>query len=139
MTFSEKFKMARMQAGISQEKLSAELGISKRTIVNYENGQTLPPSDKLPLIARYFGVSIESLLTEDEEFIATAHEQGGSKGAREAKTLVNEVSGLFAGGRLSEEDMDATMRAIQNAYWIAKEESRRKYTPRKYRPVVREE
>jgi len=133
MTFAEKLKMLRMQLGISQEKLSAELGISRRTIQNYENGVTLPPSDKLPLLAKYFNVTIESLITEEEEFVAAAYEKGGSKSAREAKTLVNEVSGLFAGGKLSEDEMDAAMRAIQNAYWIAKEESKRKYTPKKYR------
>ena len=136
MAFGEKLKAARMQAGLSQGKLAAELGVSKRTIINYENGQTLPPSDKLPTIAKFFGVTIESLITEDEEFVAAAYEQSGSKGAREAKNLVNEVSGLFAGGSLSEEDMDAAMRAIQNAYWIAKEESKRKYTPKKYRDAA---
>jgi len=139
MAFAEKFKAARMQAGLSQDKLSTELGITKRTIVNYESGQTLPPSDKLPTIAKYFGVSIESLITEDEEFVAQAYEQGGSKSAREAKDLVNEVSGLFAGGKLSAEDMDAAMRAIQNAYWVAKEENRRKYTPKKYRDSALQE
>lgn len=133
MTFAEKFKAARMQSGVSQEKLSAELGISKRTIANYECGQTLPPSDKLPKIAKYFGVTIESLITEEEEFVSQAYEQGGSKSAREADILVNQISGLFAGGTLSDDDKDAVMRAIQNAYWIAKEESKRKYTPKKYK------
>ncbi|MCL2528649.1 MAG: helix-turn-helix domain-containing protein [Defluviitaleaceae bacterium] len=130
MTFAEKLKAARMQAGLSQDKVSAELGISKRTIVNYEKGVTLPTSDKLPAIAKYFGVSIESLISENEEFVAAAYQQGGSKSAREAKALVDDVSGLFAGGRLSEEEKDAVMRAIQNAYWVAKEESK-KYTPKR--------
>jgi len=138
MAFADKLKAARMQAGLSQEKLSAELGISKRTIINYENGQTLPSSDKLPIIAKYFGVTIESLITEDEEFIAAAYKQGGNKGARDAKALVNEVSGLFSGGKLSEDDMDTAMRAIQNAYWIAKDESKRKYTPKKHRAAAQE-
>jgi transcriptional regulator with XRE-family HTH domain len=133
MTFAEKLKAVRMQAGISQVKLSAELGVTKRTLINYENGKTLPPIDVLPKIAKFFGVSIESLITEEEEFVAAAQEQGGSKSAREAEALVNEVSGLFAGGRLSDDDKDAVMRAIQNAYWIAKEESKRKYTPKKYK------
>lgn len=139
MNFAEKFKAARMQAGLSQDKLSAELGLSKRTIINYEKGQTLPPSDKIPVIAKYFGVSIESLITEDEEFVASAYEHGGSKSKREADALVNEISGLFAGGRLSDEDKDAVMRAIQNAYWVAKEESKQKYTPIKYRDGTQEE
>jgi len=138
MTFAEKLKAARMQVGLTQDKLSMELGISKRTLINYETGKFLPPSDKLPIIAKYFGVTIDSLISEEEEFVAAAYEQGGTKGAREAQTLVNEISGLFAGGKLSEDDMDAAMRALQNAYWIAKEESKHKYTPKKRREIVSE-
>jgi len=130
MTFAEKLKTARLQAGISQEKLSSLLGVTKRTIINYENGQTLPPINMLPKIAKLFGVTIGTLITEEEEFIALANERGGSKGAGEAEAIVSEVSGLFAGGRLSDDEKDAVMRAIQNAYWIAKEESKRKYTPK---------
>ena len=139
MNFAEKLKAVRMQMGLTQDKLSTELGISKRTLINYETGKFLPPSDKLPIIAKYFGVTIDSLISEEEEFVAAAYEQGGTKGAREAQTLVNEISGLFAGGKLSEDDMDAAMKAIQNAYWIAKEESKRKYTPKKYRGAARDE
>ena len=133
MTFAEKLKAVRLQAGISQERLAAMLGVTKRTIINYENGQTLPPIGLLPKIAKLFSVTIGTLITEEEEFIAAAGEQGGSKGARDAEAIVSEVSGLFAGGRLSDNEKDAVMRAIQNAYWIAKEESKRKYTPKKYK------
>ena len=139
MNFSEKFKTARMQMGISQEKLAVELGISKRTVINYESGKFMPPSDKLPQIAKYFGVTIESLISKDEEFVAAAYEKSGSKGAREAQALVDEVSGLFAGGRLTEDDMDAAMQAIQNAYWIAKKENKKKYTPKKFRELAQNE
>jgi len=132
MSFAEKLKAARLQAGISQERLSALLGVTKRTIINYENGQTLPPVNLLPKIAKLFDVPVGTLITEEEEFVALANERGGSKSAREAEALVSEVSGLFAGGRLSDEEKDAVMRAIQNAYWIAKEESKRRYTPKKY-------
>ena len=130
MRFAEKLKAARLQAGMSQERLSAELGVTKRTIINYENGQTLPPTALLPKIAKLFGVTIGALITEEEEFVALANERGGSKSAREAEALVSEVSGLFAGGSLSDDEKDAVMRAIQNAYWIAKEESKRKYGPK---------
>ena len=132
MTFAEKLKAVRHQSGISQERLSALLGVTKRTIINYENGQTLPPIALLPKIAKLFNVTIGALITEEEEFVALANERGGSKGAREAEAIVSEVSGLFAGGSLSDDEKDAVMRAIQNAYWIAKEESKQKYTPKKY-------
>ena len=138
MAFAEKFKAARMRAGLSQEKLSDILGVSKRTIINYEGGGTLPPSDKLPTIAKYFGVTIDSLISEEEEFVAEAYGQGGSRGAREAEALVGEVTGLFAGGKLSEDEKDSVMRAIQNAYWVAKDESKRKYTPKKFRKTAQE-
>ena len=137
MTFAEKLKTIRMQAGLSQERISTEFGVTKRTIINYENGQTLPPLSLLPKIARFFNVKIEELISEEEEFVASAYEQGGHKSAREVEALVSEVSGLFAGGRLSDEDKDAVMRTIQNAYWIAKDESKRKYTPKKFRETAR--
>ena len=133
MPFGDKLKAMRHKAGLPQEKLAGILGVTKRTIIDYEANQTLPPTELLPKISKYFGVSIDSLITEQEEFIAQAYEQGGSKGAGEAEALVEQVSGLFAGGRISDEDKDAVMRAIQNAYWVAKEESKRKYTPKKYR------
>ena len=139
MAFAERFKAARLQAGLSQERLAAAIGVSKRTIINYENGATMPPIDKLPVIAKQFGTSIENLISEDEEFVAEAYEQGGSRSAREAEALVSEVTGLFADGRLSDDEKDAVMRAIQNAFWVAKDESKRKYTPKKYREPAQNE
>ena len=67
------------------------------------------------------------LLSEDEAFIASAEEKYGSRGAKQARELMEEVTGLFAGGEMAEEDMDVMMRAIQEAYWIAKEN--KKNTP----------
>jgi len=138
MAFADKFKLARMQAGLSQEKLATELDISRRMIANYESGQSLPSGEKLSIIARYFGVTIDSLISENEEFIAKAFEEGGAKNGREARALVDQVSAMFAGGVLSEQDMDAAMRAIQNSYWIAKDEAK-KYTPKKYRVAAEQE
>ena len=132
MAFGQKMKALRMQAGLSQEKLSAILKITKRTLVNYEAGQTLPTTESLLKISKYFGVTIDSLMTEQEEFIAQVYEQDGSRGMKYATSLVSELSGMFAGGRLSEEDKDAVMQAVQNAYWTAKEESK-KYIPKKHR------
>ena len=44
---------------------------------------------------------------------------------------MSEVTGLFAGGEMAEEDMDTMMKAISDAYWIAKEKNR-KYTRKDY-------
>lgn len=42
------------------------------------------------------------------------------------------MTGLFAGGTLSEEALEGAMKALNDAYWIAKEKNK-KYTPKKYR------
>ncbi len=41
---------------------------------------------------------------------------------------------MYAGGELAEEDMEAMMRAFQEAYWKAKEKNR-KYVLQKYRGI----
>ena len=69
---------------------------------------------------------------EDEEFLLSAAEKYGAKGAKQAQALVDEVSGLFAGGNIADEDLDVMMKALQDAYWIAKEKNK-KFTPKKYR------
>ena len=83
-------------------------------------------------LAELLDVDINYLLTEDEEFTMQAHEKYGARGAKQAQELVNQLGGMFAGGELSEQDMDAVMLSMQKLYWDAKEENK-KYTPKKYR------
>ena len=42
------------------------------------------------------------------------------------------MSGLLAGGTLDDEALEGAMKALNEAYWIAKENNK-KYTPKKYR------
>ena len=51
---------------------------------------------------------------------------------------MSEVTGMFAGGKLSEDALDGAMQALTRAYWIAKEKNK-KYTPKKYRKEQPEE
>ena len=94
-------------------------------------------TDATPNSARF---TPNFLLSEDEEFVLQAQQSYGYKGAKNAEELVADVSALFAGGELSENDKDAVMRALQDAYWMAKERNKEKYTPKKYRnPIEVEE
>ena len=132
MAFGERIRHFRTEKGLTQEQLAAGLNVTKRTIINYEAGHSYPTSEALPRIAAFFGVNIDELMNEQDEFIAEAKAKGGSRGKRGATQLVAEVSGLFAGGDISEIDKDAVMRALQDAYWDAKKENK-KYTPKKCR------
>ena len=126
MKFCEKVKEARTKAGLKQDEFAKAIGVSLRTVSNYEAGTRYPKKRET-----YYKMA-EVLLTDDEEFLLNAESKYGSKGARQAKELMAEVTGLFAGGELADEDLDEMMKGIQEAYWIAKEKNK-KYTPKKYR------
>ena len=133
MKFCEKLKEARTRAGLKQEELAKALGVSLRTITNYESGERYPKKRAIYYkLAELFHTEENYFLNEDEDFLLTAVEKYGSKGAKQARELMEEVSGLFAGGNIADEDLDEMMRGIQEAYWIAKEKNK-KYTPKKYR------
>jgi len=126
MNFGEKVKMLRKRAHMSQAALAAELGVSTRTVQSYEKGQSYPKQRSIyAKLAALFNVEQNYLLTESEAFAVSANEQYGSRGKREAKELLAELTGLFAGGEMSEEDMDALMYEVQKAYIEAKEANRR--------------
>ena len=133
MKFCEKVKEARTKAGLKQDELAKAIGVSLRTISNYEAGTRYPKKrETYYKMAEVLKVDVNYLLTDDEEFLLNAESKYGSKGARQAKELMAEVTGLFAGGELADEDLDEMMKGIQEAYWIAKEKNK-KYTPKKYR------
>lgn len=134
MTFAEKIKKERLTRGMDQPTFAKHIGVSTRTVSYYENGRTFPRTrEDYKRIANALGVSVDYLLTENDEFVMEAGEKYGSKGKRDARELMEQVSGLFAGGELADEDLDEMMRRIQDAYWIAKEKNK-KYTPKKYLP-----
>lgn len=133
MNFGEKVRQARIVARYSQKELAQMTGITHRTIQNYESGERLPKQRAVyAQLAKALNIEENVLLDDNAEFIVKVNEEYGSRGSVQAKKLVEEVRGLYAGGELAEEDMDAMMMAIQDAYWIAKKKNR-KYVPLKYR------
>ena len=133
MTFGEKVKTLRTTKKMSQAQLAQELGVALRTVSGWENQNRYPKKRELyQNLADILGCDISYLMSEEESFITEASEQYGSRGAKQAQQLTVDVTGLFAGGEMAQEDMDVMMKAIQDAYWIAKEKNK-KYTPKKYR------
>ena len=63
--FSLNIKYLRKKKGLSQKELAKELNCTNTTISNWEVGIRVPESIDLPMIAEYFGVSIDDLLTKD--------------------------------------------------------------------------
>lgn len=126
MSFGEKLKEKRAAAGLTQAELAEKTGVTARTIQNYELG-TRRPSNMLVVqrIADVLGTTAEYLLSSGETLVVEAHERGGARAARDIDSLVGEVTGLFAGGSLSDDALDGAMRALNEAYWIAKDKNKK--------------
>ena len=122
---------------MTQEQLADAIGMSKRMVSYWENHGKVPKSrETYPIIADVLGIDVSVLLDDDAEFVVKAAETYGNRGAQQALQLVQQITGLYAGGELEEEDMDAMMKAIQDAYWIAKQKNKR-HTNKRY--LVKEE
>ncbi len=132
MGFKERLKEKRSEAKLTQTELAKKVGVSDRTIQNYELGTRRPQNMEVAQkLAEALNTSVDSLLGTSGIRVVQAQEKGGAKAARDIDVMVSDVTAAFAGGRLDDEALDGAMQALTKAYWIAKEKNK-KYTPKKY-------
>lgn len=126
MAFAENLKEKRAQSGLTQAELAMKAGVTARTIQNYELGTRKPGNMVIvQRIADALGTTTEQLLSSGETLVVAAHERGGARAAKDINELVSEVTGMFAGGKLSDDALDGAMRALNEAYWIAKDKNKK--------------
>lgn len=126
MSFQDRLKEKRLEANLTQAQLAEKVSVTVRTIQNYELGARKPTKyEMVQKLAEALDTTAEYLLGQSGLLILAAQEQGGPQAARDINALVSEVSGMFAGGALSEEAMDGAMQALNRAYWIAKENNKK--------------
>lgn len=66
MTFSEKLKDARKNAGLTQEQIAEKLCVSRQAVTKWETGKGLPDVENIRAISSLLSVSIDYLLNDDE-------------------------------------------------------------------------
>ena len=66
MTLSEKIAYCRKKAGLSQEELAAQVGVSRQAVSKWELGDAVPEVGKLLALAKAFGVTTDWLLSEED-------------------------------------------------------------------------
>lgn len=126
MAFAKNLKEKRAQSGLTQAELAMKAGVTARTIQNYELGTRKPGNMVIvQRIADALGTTTEQLLSSGETLVVAAHERGGARAAKDINELVSEVAGMFAGGKLSDDALDGAMRALNEAYWIAKDKNKK--------------
>jgi transcriptional regulator with XRE-family HTH domain len=134
MKFGDKVKEQRKKRKLSQGELAKAIGVSMRTLSNYENSTSYPQDRSIYFkLADFFNVDVNYFLTEDEEFLTVAAENFGKKGQAQAEMILEQAAALFAGGELSEADQIAFLRDMQALFLESKQIAREKFTPHKYR------
>lgn len=78
MEFHEKLQELRKQKNLTQEELSEILFVSRTAISKWESGRGYPSIDSLKAIAKFFGVTIDELLS-NRELICMAEKDSHQK------------------------------------------------------------
>lgn len=66
MTFAEKLKSIRKQAGMSQEQLAEKLGVSRQAVTKWETDAGIPDIENIMAISALFDISIDELLSNEK-------------------------------------------------------------------------
>lgn len=96
MTIGQRIAQKRKEAGLSQESLGAELGVSRQSIYKWESDAALPEIDKLVALSRRFGVTVGWLLGVEEAPEAAEQPAAPNDELTEAQlTMVEEIVGRY--------------------------------------------
>ena len=78
MEFCKKLQELRKAKGLTQEELAESLYVSRTAVSKWESGRGYPNIDSLKAIAKFFGVTIDALLS-GEELLTLAQEDTRQK------------------------------------------------------------
>lgn len=125
MNFTEKLQNLRKQKGLTQAELAEKVGVSCRSIQNYELGSRYPKRNILDKLCEVLETKIEYLVSSSDDFLGFVQAEDGARGVVSAQQLLDCAGALFAGGDMSEDDKDKVMLALQKIYWKSKEKNRK--------------
>ena len=104
-------RKARLEKGLSQQKLAEKCGFSNTTLSSYETGNKKPSLTTIAEIAKQLGVSIERLYYGDENnaFLYSAPDEG--------RKIVNSIYYLWSQGVIWYNDRSSSGGNIDNNTW----------------------
>ena len=91
-TLGRRIALYRKEKGMKQDALAETLGVSPQAVSKWETGKSLPDIILLPLISRYFGITIDELLMAeqlDEKLLLEKYEAEAEQNQREGKNVAN--------------------------------------------------
>lgn len=132
MELCEKLQELRKRRALTQEELAAALYVSRTAISKWESGRGYPNIDSLKAISRFFGVTIDDLLSS-EELLSLAEEAQQQQAANDRNlvfALLDISMALFLFLPVFGQNTDGAMRSVSltaltglsayltSAYWL---------------------
>lgn len=133
------FEQLLQKYGISTYKISKDTGIAQSVFSSWKRGISTPKQDKLQIIADYFGVTIEYLMTGKEESkkketkLTPKDERDIEKKLSETLDQIVNGDGLMFNGEIMDERTRQLLEiSLRNTMESAKIAAK-KFTPNKYK------
>jgi len=135
MTIGEKIKLLRKRTGMTQAELAEKLAVTTRAVIYFEKNQRHPSDEIIKRLAEIYEISEEVLaddrkdleLTKEEKFIQRAKSEDNKRGKTEAEKFLEKCRVFFAGGSVSDEDMDLVFESLTEIFFDAKRKAKDKY------------
>ncbi len=139
-TIGDKLKALRLSKKMTLTALSRASGLSDRAIRYIENNERQPSVDAIKKLSSALEVGTDYFMDDDlfqqeiqkDEALKQAKERYGARGMAQARAVYESAKGLYAGGRLNEEERDAFRDLMMELFFETKEDAK-KYIPKKYR------
>ncbi|MBO5109958.1 MAG: helix-turn-helix transcriptional regulator [Clostridia bacterium] len=106
MKIGSKIKELRKRRGITQEQLANSIGISFQAVSKWENGIALPDITLAPMLANYFGVSMDELFDYNRSDIEREIEEITEESWKYRETDPDEGRRILEAGLLKYPDND---------------------------------
>ena len=75
MELNEKLQQLRKQKGLTQEELAEALFVSRTAVSKWESGRGYPNIDSLKAIAKFFGITVDELLSTEQALSIAQEDQ----------------------------------------------------------------
>ena len=124
--FAERLRKLRENAGLTRAQLGEKVGVSGRSIINYENGERIPFGDTCAKMAQTFGITTDELLGVSNpqlemakaEALDSMQSTNGRSGAARLEHALNTVGSVLAGGELSETQAQEYIFEMQKMHFL---------------------
>jgi transcriptional regulator with XRE-family HTH domain len=66
MSIGDNIKKLRKSRGLTQIQLAKHLDTTQKVVTDYETGRSKPPRKRLPQLAKFFNITVDELIGDDE-------------------------------------------------------------------------